>query len=576
MGEGEGGEARYRAFLSYSHRDAGPAGRLHRRLESYRIPKRLAGRETARGRVPARLWPIFRDREELPAASDLSQTVREALAESEALIVLCSPDAAASHWVAEEIRVFREIHPGRPILAAILDGNPPDCFPAQLRAFGRDGTWHEPLATDLRREGDGGRLGLLKLVAGITGLGLDDLVQRDAARRVRRISMVSVIAIVATLVMAALAWFAIDARREADRQRVEAEGHIEFMLTKLRDQLRRVGSSEVMSVVDRQALDYYARQQIAALGPDSLERRARVLIAMGEDESTRGHLDRAAEAFREAYRTTEALLAQAPRNPERLFVHAQSEYWMGFVHKERGDNQAALASFRRYLALAERMNRAAPDDPRYVGELAYAQSNLGSIAADGFHRQAEARQHFASSLRWFERAAALEPANRTWRAEAADAHAWIAGTWTAEGRQTEARRERLAEHGIKTRLAAEDPGNWAYRYATVISARSLARIDMELRDHVSAERLLRQCRATMAILLARDADNLIWRDQATMIEADFARLFAETGRPAQARAALGRARAMLGGSAQRSSAPAPMRDRIREAVERLAVQIGAA
>ena len=183
-----------------------------------------------RGPVPARLSPIFRDREELPAATDLSETVREALAQSGALIILCSPNAAASLWVAEEIEVFRELHPDRPILAAILDGDPPDCFPPLLRAFGEG---HEPLATDFRRHRDGERLGLLKLVAGITGLGLDELVQRDATRRVRRVMAVTAGAVAAMLVMAVLTWRRARARREAERQRAEAEGLIEFMLTDL-------------------------------------------------------------------------------------------------------------------------------------------------------------------------------------------------------------------------------------------------------------------------------------------------------------------------------------------------------
>src|SRR5687768_857960 len=94
--------ARYRAFLSYSHKDAAAAGRLHRRLETYRVPKRLVGAATPRGPVPERLTPIFRDRDELPAATNLSEEVRAALADSAALIILCSPDAASSRWVAEE------------------------------------------------------------------------------------------------------------------------------------------------------------------------------------------------------------------------------------------------------------------------------------------------------------------------------------------------------------------------------------------------------------------------------------------------------------------------------------------
>ena len=67
-----GGGPRYWAFISYSHKDAAFGRRLHRSLENYVLPRRLAGRAVAGGTVPKRLAPIFRDREELPAAGDLS------------------------------------------------------------------------------------------------------------------------------------------------------------------------------------------------------------------------------------------------------------------------------------------------------------------------------------------------------------------------------------------------------------------------------------------------------------------------------------------------------------------------
>ena len=78
-----------------------------------------------------RLGPIFRDREELPASEDLSASVRAALAASDVLVVLCSPEARASRWVAREIELFREIGPDRPILAAIVRGEPGEAFPAR-------------------------------------------------------------------------------------------------------------------------------------------------------------------------------------------------------------------------------------------------------------------------------------------------------------------------------------------------------------------------------------------------------------------------------------------------------------
>jgi hypothetical protein len=58
---------KYRAFLSYSHRDKTWGKWLHAALEGYRIDKDLAGRDTPAGRVPKTLRPIFRDREDFSA-----------------------------------------------------------------------------------------------------------------------------------------------------------------------------------------------------------------------------------------------------------------------------------------------------------------------------------------------------------------------------------------------------------------------------------------------------------------------------------------------------------------------------
>ena len=118
------GDNRYRAFISYSHADQAWARRLHRALETYRVPTRLVGQATRKGDVPRRLTPIFRDRDDLSASGDLSASVRDALARSGTLIVICSPAAADSRWVNEEIRVFRELNPGGDVLAAILSGEP--------------------------------------------------------------------------------------------------------------------------------------------------------------------------------------------------------------------------------------------------------------------------------------------------------------------------------------------------------------------------------------------------------------------------------------------------------------------
>ena len=68
--------------------------------------------------------PIVRDRDELSSAADLSGKLKEALADSETLIILCSPEAARSKWVNEEIRHFRSLGRGDRIYCVIVDGDP--------------------------------------------------------------------------------------------------------------------------------------------------------------------------------------------------------------------------------------------------------------------------------------------------------------------------------------------------------------------------------------------------------------------------------------------------------------------
>ena len=87
-------DLKYRAFLSYSHRDSAWATWLHARLEGFRIDKDLIGRETPVGPVPKTLRPIFRDREDFSGGHTLADATVTALDASAALIVLCSTVSA--------------------------------------------------------------------------------------------------------------------------------------------------------------------------------------------------------------------------------------------------------------------------------------------------------------------------------------------------------------------------------------------------------------------------------------------------------------------------------------------------
>ncbi len=234
----------FAAFLSYSHADSEFGEWLHKTLEAYRTPPALVGRAGPAGPVGKRIGKVFRDRADLSVAHDLGAEIRSALAGADALIVLCSPRSAASPYVAEEIRLFKQMGKGQRIFAAIVDGEPhaagkpgrsaaDECFPrALVNRLAADGSVsnepeaNEPIAADFRDGKDGRENGSLKVIAGLLGAPLDDLVQRHRqAERRRRLIANGIAAAMAVLALgAATAGFlALQQRNVAEQRRVEAD-----------------------------------------------------------------------------------------------------------------------------------------------------------------------------------------------------------------------------------------------------------------------------------------------------------------------------------------------------------------
>jgi hypothetical protein len=208
---------KYWAFISYSHHDKDVAEWLHTALETYRVPRRLIGRPSRDGSVPGRLYPVFRDREELPSSSNLGDDLTRALGQSRYLIVVCSPRAARSRWVNEEIITYKRLGYENRILCLIVDGEPnatdrpegaaAECLPEVLRhRVDRDGQLSsehvDPMAADLRQHADGRVDAQIKCIAGLLGIGFDELKQRERQRvRRRRIIKAVQVAVALTVVV---------------------------------------------------------------------------------------------------------------------------------------------------------------------------------------------------------------------------------------------------------------------------------------------------------------------------------------------------------------------------------------
>src|SRR6185312_584805 len=295
---------RYRAFISYSHQDKSWADWLHKALETYAIPRRLIGQTTLAGVVPARLAPIFRDREELASATDLGRKVNEALAQSENLIVVCSPRSATSHWVNEEVLAFKRLGRDERIFCLIVEGEPnaselprheaEECFAPALR-FKLDansqltGERTEPIAADARAGKDGKTNAKLKLIAGMLDVGFDQLKQREQQRRLRRMTSVTALAMIVMLATTVLAVYAlisrhqaviaqreaVVARHAAERRQKQAESLVGFMLGDLSDKLDQVHRLDIMQAVDDKAMAYFNSLPAADATDSALEMRVK-------------------------------------------------------------------------------------------------------------------------------------------------------------------------------------------------------------------------------------------------------------------------------------------------------------
>ena len=207
-------EYKYRAFISYSHKDEKWASWLHKALETFKVPKYLVGETTGMGTVPERMGKVFRDREELSSSHSLGTELTQALEDSACQVVICSPNAAKSHWTNEEVKTYKRLGRESRVFCLIVDGEPgtdQECFPEAVRFhMGADGELSdelaEPIAADARPHADGKLNAKLKLIAGMLGVGFDDLKQREMVRQKKRKAIITTASIAGFFVATGLAY----------------------------------------------------------------------------------------------------------------------------------------------------------------------------------------------------------------------------------------------------------------------------------------------------------------------------------------------------------------------------------
>lgn len=508
---------RYRAFIAYSHQDEVWAKWLHKALETYRVPTRLMGTKTGAGTIPRRLAPIFRDRSELPSASDLSQKIEDALRQSANLLVICSPHSATSPYVNEEIRTFKRLDRAERIFCLIVGGEPhtstlagreaEECFAPALRfKVGLDGQPTQeraaPVAADVRPGKDGKTNVKLKLIAGMLDIGFDALKQREHQRHMQRLVAITSLSLIAVLITAGLAIDAVVARKTAvvarqaaERRQKQAENLVEFMLGDLNDKLSQVQRLDILEATDNQAMKYFQSLPTNDVTDQALALRAKALEKIGSIRTSQGKLPAALESYRAAAALTRELAQRAPADSARQVAYANSFNWIGNAYWYQGDLNLSLQDFQRAIELLQRAAAGRPENADLAADLASARTNAGRVF-EARGEFAQAKKLYGLVQQTFEALTTRDPKNVRWQSELGYAYDNLGKVALEQGQLLQAIAAYRDDQRIKAALAAQDPKNYD------------AREDLLVADAILG-RTLALCGASEAsIHYARDALNL--------------------------------------------------------------------
>jgi len=476
---------RNKAFISYSHQDESWARWLQHSLESCRIPKRLVGEEGEFGPIPERLLPVFRDREDLSSASDLTAQIQRELANSDTLIVICSPAAAASRWVNEEITYFRQLGKGNRILALIVEGDPDardggqNCFPAALQES-RDGTPREPLAADVRRYADGKYLSRLKIVSGVLGIRLDELRQRDAQRRTRNRILYAVAALFLAVVIGWLMNSVVTARLTAKVQRANTEDLLSFMLGDL-ERLDPIEGLESISPENQDQVRMAEQLGFKNMDNDTLAEQALAWRKTGIDLKWEGELEAAMEQFKNSRAAIIDLHQREGNTPRALFELGQSEYYVGEVYVQMGEMDLAQQYWSHYGALTRRLLNTEPNNPRYVMELSYTLMNLGALEMTRpMPDVSKSLELLQVAVQYNQMALVLDSGNPEYRGSLMNQLAWLADAWIEKCALGNALKVRQQTVDLRREMVSRNPGDADQQRELAITLGGLAGVQQQI------------------------------------------------------------------------------------------------
>jgi len=583
---------KYKAFISYSHTDSEQAEWLLSALESYKIPANLIGRVTEHGPIPERLVPIFRDRDELPAAGRMTERLFDALHTSEFLIVLCSPNAAQSRLVNREIAEFKSKRDDGHILGLIVEGMPfsgdpkEECFPdALLHSFHTDGVKAglsaEGLAADIRPEADGKRMGLMKIIAGLLGVGLNNIVQRDEKRRQQKLAIGSLTAMASLLVMGGLTFNAIDARQAAEQaaktaeaKTIEAEQRLQeneqlshFMMTNIYEELLTIGSLDSLEVITNEILDYYQKRNFDALSEKQIFSLTGARLRLGQMLDRRGDSVRAEQLFEETLKLSREFHAQQPNSGYALFRLSNNLFFTGYLADRQGRLDRAEADYQERLKLVNSGMDVPPPfvrpdfkphwqkDPNtfWREKVADSETFLTRLLGGPRRNPYEAIEYGKSSVAMRELLATHSDQNKQAYISLGSSYQYLGNAYLRAGMLEEANDNYGKRLAIFEQLIRKEPNNHRVQRRLFLSQGNMAKLHIIRGQVERAVQIYARITAGFDSLVEKDPKNTLWLSDSAQSYARHGTLALQAGQVSMAETAAQKARSQIDASLERDN-----------------------
>ena len=280
-----------------------------------------------------------------------------------------------------------------------------------------------------------------------------------------------------------------------------------------------------MDAVNERAMAHYADTADSAGLPDSVVlHRAKLLQAMAEDDYGRftqpgeqtALLQRGLREAEAAWRLTSALTAREPNNLEAKFAHSQSEFYLGYgpyldrPSARQRNSAAARQHFQEYRRIVSELVTREPTNPRWQKELAYADGTLCSLLLEDGGDIVAAQTSCHKARATMEALYHANPGDMATTLDFANRLAWEADAALAAKQPARALALQLMQIQLVGKTQASFPSDTRPLEARMLAELKLAQTYAKLGRSAEARDALGEAKAGLARLRTLDPSNRNW------------------------------------------------------------------